>query len=153
MTAHADSFSVNFLPQMIQGLASFLQNSGTLPGTIPGFQHTPPHGGARRSWRALEDHPGMASAAGPLQMASPPSADATAGAQPQAHGAPLAKAAPLPMLRDGPTDEAVAPTEEAESEDSAKSPGDILLDAILARDKASKLAASAKKVQLRTCCA
>ena len=143
MTAHADSFS--FLPQVIQGLASFLQNSGTLPGTIPGFQHTPPHGGARRSWRALEDHPGMASAAGPLQMASPPSADATAGAQPQAHGEPLAKAAPLPMLRDGPTDEAVAPTEEAESEDSAKSPGDILLDAILARDKASKLAASAKK--------
>jgi hypothetical protein len=79
-------------------------------------------------------------------MASPPSADATAGAQPQAHGAPLAKAAPLPMLRDGPTDEAVAPTEEAESEeDSAKSPGDILLDAILARDAASKLAASEKK--------
>ena len=144
MTA-ADSFSVNFLPQLMQGLASFMQNSGTMPGTIPGFQHTPPHGGARRSWRALEDHPGMASAAGPLQMASPPSADATAGAQPQAHGAPLAKAAPLPMLRDGPTDEAVAPTEEAESEDSAKSPGDILLDAILARDKASKLAASAKK--------
>jgi hypothetical protein len=144
MTAHADSFS--FLPQVIQGLASFLQNSGTLPGTIPGFQHTPPHGGGRRSWRALEDHPGMASAAGPLQMASPPSADATAGAQPQAHGAPLAKAAPLPMLRDGPTDEAVAPTEEAESEeDSAKSPGDILLDAILARDAASKLAASEKK--------
>ena len=144
MTA-ADSFSVNFLPQLMQGLASFMQNSGTLPGTIPGFQHTPPHGGARRSWRALEDHPGMASAAGPLQMASPPSADATAGAQPQAHGAPLAKAAPLPMLRDGPTDEAVAPTEEAESEDSAKSPGDILLDAILARDAASKLAASEKK--------
>jgi hypothetical protein len=156
MNAHADSFS--FLPQVIQGLASFLQNSGALPGTIPGFQHTPPHGGARRSWRALEDHPGMASAAGPLQMASPPSAagplqmasppsaDATAGAQPQAHGAPLAKAAPLPMLRDGPTDEAVAPTEEAESEeDSAKSPGDILLDAILARDAASKLAASEKK--------
>ena len=143
MTAHADSFS--FLPQVIQGLASLLQNSGTLPGTIPGFQHTPPHGGGRRSWRALEDHPGMASAAGPLQMASPPSADATAGAQPQAHGAPLAKAAPLPMLRDGPTDEAVAPTEEAESEDSAKSPGDILLDAILARDAASKLAASEKK--------
>jgi len=142
---NADSFSVNFLPQMIQGLASFLQNSGTLPGTIPGFQHTPPHGGGRRSWRALEEHPGMASAAGPLQMASPPSADATAGAQPQAHGAPLAKAAPLPMLRDGPTDEAVAPTEEAESEDSAKSPGDILLDAILARDAASKLAASEKK--------
>jgi len=141
MTA-ADSFSVNFLPQLMQGLASFMQNSGT----IPGFQHTPPHGGARRSWRALEDHPGMASAAGPLQMASPPSADATAGAQPQAHGAPLAKAAPLPMLRDGPTDEAVAPTEEAESEeDSAKSPGDILLDAILARDAASKLAASEKK--------
>jgi len=49
------------------------------------------------------------------------------------------------MLRDGPTDEAVAPTEEAESEDSAKSPGDILLDAILARDAASKLAASEKK--------
>ena len=144
MTA-ADSFSVNFLPQLMQGLASFMQNSGTLPGTIPGFQHTPPHGGARRSWRALEDHPGMASAAGPLQMASPPSADATAGAQPQAHGAPLAKAAPLPMLRDGPTDEAAAKTEEAESEDSAKSPGDILLDAILARDVASKLAASAKK--------
>ena len=145
MTA-ADSFSVNFLPQLMQGLASFIQNSGTLPGTIPGFQHTPPHGGARRSWRALEEHPGMASAAGPLQMASPPSADATAGAQPQAHGAPLAKAAPLPMLRDGPTDEAVAPTPEAESEeDSAKSPGDILLDAILARDAASKLAASAKK--------
>ena len=145
MTAHADSFSVNFLPQMIQGLASFLQNSGTLPGTIPGFQHTPPNGGGRRSWRALEDHPGMASAAGPLQMASPPSADATAGAQPQAHGAPLAKAAPLPMLRDGPTDEAVAPIEEAESEDSAKSPGDKMLDAILARDAASKLAASEKK--------
>ena len=145
MTA-ADSFSVNFLPQLMQGLASFMQNSGTLPGTIPGFQHTPPHGGGRRSWRALEDHPGMASAAGPLQMASPPSADATAGAQPQAHGAPLAKAAPLPMLRDGPTDEAVAPTPEAESEeDSAKSPGDILLDAILARDAASKLAASEKK--------
>ena len=141
MTAHADSFSVNFLPQMIQGLASFLQNSGTLPG----FQHTPPNGGGRRSWRALEDHPGMASAAGPLQMASPPSADATAGAQPQAHGAPLAKAAPLPMLRDGPTDEAVAPIEEAESEDSAKSPGDKMLDAILARDAASKLAASEKK--------
>ena len=153
MTA-ADSFSVNFLPQLMQGLASFMQNSGTLPGTIPGFQHTPPHGGARRSWRALEDHPGMASAAGPLQMASPPSADATAGAQPQAHGAPLATAAPLPMLRDGPTDEAVAPTPEAESEeDSAKSPGDILLDAILARDAASKLAASEKNVQLRTCCA
>ena len=145
MTAHADSFSVNFLPQMIQRLASFLQNSGTLPGTIPGFQHTPPHGGGRRSWRALEDHPGMASAAGPLQMASPPSADATAGAQPQAHGAPLAKAAPLPMLRDGPTDEAAAKTEEAESEDSAKSPGDIMLDAILARDAASKRAASEKK--------
>ena len=155
MTAHADSFS--FLPQVIQGLASFLQNSGTLPGTIPGFQHTPPHGGARRSWRALEEHPGMASAAGPLQMASPPSADATAGAQPQAHGAgaqPQAhaagaqpKAAPLPiyMPRDGPTDEAVAPTGEAESEGSAKSPGDILLDAILARDAASKLAASEKK--------
>ena len=144
MTA-ADSFSVNFLPQLMQGLASFMQNSGTLPGTIPGFQHTPPHGGARRSWRALEEHPGMASAAGPLQMASPPSADATAGAQPQAHGAPLAKAAPLPMLRDGPTDEAAAKTEEAESEDSAKSPGDVMLDAILARDAASKLAASAKK--------
>ena len=144
MTAHADSFSVNFLPQMIQGLASLLQNSGTLHA-IPGFQHTPPPGGGRRSWRALEDHPGMASAAGPLQMASPPSADATAGAQPQAHGAPLAKAAPLPMLRDGPTDEAAAKTEEAESEDSAKSPGDIMLDAILARDAASKLAASAKK--------
>ena len=144
MTA-ADSFSVNFLPQLMQGLASFMQNSGTMPGTIPGSQHTPPHGGARRSWRALEDHPGMASAAGPLQMASPPSADATAGAQPQAHGAPLAKAAPLPMLRDGPTDEAAAKTEEAESEDSAKSPGDVMLDAILARDAASKLAASAKK--------
>ena len=145
MTAHADSFSVNFLPQLMQGLASFMQNSGTLPGTIPGFQHTPPHGGGRRSWRALEDHPGMASAAGPLQMAAPPSADATAGAQAQAHGAPLAKAAPLPMLRDGPIDEAAAPTEEAESEDSAKAPGDVMLDAILARDAASKLAASEKK--------
>jgi hypothetical protein len=158
MTAHADSLSVNLLPQIIQGLASFLQNSGTLPGTIPGFRHTPPHGGGRRSWRALEEEPpGMASAAGPLQMAPPLSADATAGAQPQAHGAgaqPQAhaagaqpKAAPLPiyMPRDGPTDEAVAPTGEAESEGSAKSPGDILLDAILARDAASKLAASEKK--------
>ena len=143
MTA-ADSFSVNFLPQLMQGLASFMQNAGTMPGTIPGFQHTPPHGGGRRSWRALEDHPGMASAAGPLQMAAPPSADATAGAPPQAHEAPLAKAAPLPMLRDVP-DEAAAPTEEAESEDSAKSPGDKLLDAILARDAASKLAAAEKK--------
>ena len=127
-----------FLPMMMQGLANMMHGGSTQVR----FDTRGSHGG-RRSLKALEGEPGEETPRARRLAIEPP-------AMPPRVDAPsslsAASSAPDVTHAHGSEsgDDALANPEKDVAKASGKSPGDVMLDAILARDAAARLAASEK---------